>query len=140
MDQYVPSAVAALIVHNNQLLLGRRESDKGFEGWQCPGGFIDKGETIEQAVQRICLKKAGLKVGQLETGPYTNNRFPPSSSISHSITLYTIARQHKVLNKLQFENPDDDWQWFKLDALPDNKFLPLNILCSEVEITALLGS
>lgn len=55
MDKYVPAGVAALLVSNNQILLGKRFVNQCFESWQCPGGFLQVNETLESAAQRVCL-------------------------------------------------------------------------------------
>lgn len=58
-------------------------------GWALPGGFVDYGESLEDAAQREALEETGLKVkllGQLHTysDPQRDQRF-------HSISTVFIA-------------------------------------------------
>src|SRR5690606_28871668 len=52
-------AAYAIIVHDDKtLLLRSRETDK----WMQPGGGIDKGETIEEALWRELREEVGLEI------------------------------------------------------------------------------
>ncbi|GCE03062.1 NUDIX domain-containing protein [Dictyobacter aurantiacus] len=52
-------AVSALIFHEGQILLALRR-DIGW--WNLPGGGMEIGETVEDAVHREVLEETGLKV------------------------------------------------------------------------------
>lgn len=131
-NEFVAASVATLLVQDNKILLGRRYSKNKnpteFYCWQCPGGYLKKSETIEQAAQRYCVQKAGIKMSHLSAGPYSNNIF---SEQLHTTTLYVIASDYQVVNKQQFKNTKDDWQWFDLCDLPAPLYLPLQGLILE---------
>ncbi len=134
------AAVATLVMHNQRLLLGKRFKgqplqEKQFEGWQCPGGYLQRGETIEQAASRHCLQKAGIEIASLRSGPYSNNIF---SKYLHTVTLYIIAEEHHIQNHQVFENKQIQWHWFALDELPVPLFLPLNNLVKQYNLSHLL--
>ena len=128
-NEFVAASVATLLMQNKKVLLGRRysqnESAEKFSCWQCPGGYLKKGETIEQAAQRYCVQKAGIEIDCLSAGPYSNNIF---SEQLHTTTLYVIATEYQVVNKQQFKNSKDDWQWFNICDLPEPLYLPLQHL------------
>lgn len=121
-NDFVAAAVATLVIRNKQLLLGKRFNNECFEGWQCPGGYLQKGETIEQAARRYCLQKAGIEIDQLNPGPYSNNIF---SQHHHTVTLYIVAETFQMQDHEQYENAQIQWSWFDFEALPEPLFLPL---------------
>lgn len=118
----VASAVAALIIKNEQILLGRRFEHEKFTSWQCPGGYLQRGETVEKAARRLCLQKAGLDIQCLSSGPYSNNIFSDSR---HTVTLYIVAEDYQIKNKAIYKDEKTQWNWFALEALPEPLFLPL---------------
>jgi NADH pyrophosphatase NudC (nudix superfamily) len=54
--------VAVLIEQDGRLLLGRRAKEPAKELWDILGGFIDAGETAEQAIHREVEEETGLHV------------------------------------------------------------------------------
>jgi len=118
----VASAVATLIIKNEQILLGRRFENDRFTSWQCPGGYLQRGETVEQAARRLCLLKAGLDIQRMRSGPYSNNIF---SNSHHTVTLYIVAEEYQIKNQALYKDEKAQWSWFALGALPEPLFLPL---------------
>lgn len=58
----VDPVVIMAIARGDQLLLGRQPGwPQGF--WSCLAGFVEPGETIEQACRREALEEAGVTVG-----------------------------------------------------------------------------
>lgn len=133
----VASAVATLLLCNNRILLGRRIRQNRFVGWQCPGGFILPGETLQQAAKRHCLDKAGINVEGLCDGPYTNNVFADSSPPQHTVTLYQVAHSYSVCNSQRFKDAETAWQWFDFDEIPQPCFLPLKNLLQSYDLASL---
>jgi len=136
----VAAAVAALVVQNGKLLLGKRFKGEKFEGWQCPGGYLQVNESVELAAFRVCLQKAGVEIGQLKPAPYTSNIFSDEPEKRHTVTLYVLAKQHQVVNNKVFENKKDNWCWFDVDDLPSVCFLPLDILLKEHDLKHIISS
>src|SRR6516162_1006284 len=54
--------VAIMIVDQGKLLLARRAVEPAKGMWDIPGGFIDAGESAEQAVVREALEETALQV------------------------------------------------------------------------------
>jgi ADP-ribose pyrophosphatase len=61
MKHPVP-AVAAIIVKNHEILLIKRGAEPGAGKWSIPGGSMEIGETIEEAVKRETLEETGLVI------------------------------------------------------------------------------
>lgn len=55
-------AVLALIPWEGGLVMVRRAIEPGYGLWVVPGGFVDLGETLEEAVVREAKEEAGLQV------------------------------------------------------------------------------
>lgn len=135
-NDVVAAAVATLLFQNKKILLGRRLEKNQFMGWQCPGGYLQQGETPEQSAKRHCLQKAGIEITELGAGPYSNNIF---SGQQHTVTLYVIAQSYRIQNPHCFKNEKIQWQWFATDELPEALFLPLKILTAQQNISDLFA-
>ncbi|MFB6355957.1 MAG: NUDIX domain-containing protein [bacterium] len=53
-------AVDAIVQHEGGIVLVKRKNPP--YGWAIPGGFVEYGETVEQAVQREIREETGLKL------------------------------------------------------------------------------
>jgi len=54
--------VAAIIVENGKMLLIKRGSEPAAGKWSVPGGVVELGETIEEALIREVMEECGLKI------------------------------------------------------------------------------
>jgi len=60
----VDVAVGVLIKPNGDFLLTSRPPGKVYEGyWEFPGGKLEAGETVEQALRRELLEEIGITIG-----------------------------------------------------------------------------
>jgi mutator protein MutT len=56
------TAVAAIILQNDKILLIKRGSEPNIGKWSIPGGSIEFGETLEEAVKREVREETGLEI------------------------------------------------------------------------------
>lgn len=70
----VATAVGAIIRHADSILCLVRAKDPGRGKIGLPGGFVDPGESAEEALKRECLEEASLRVDGLRfLGSYPND-------------------------------------------------------------------
>lgn len=63
----VEVAVGVLIRANGQFLLTSRPPGKVYEGyWEFPGGKLESGESVEQALRRELQEEIGLIIGAVQ--------------------------------------------------------------------------
>jgi len=80
--------VAAIIVQDGQILLARHQK-KGKRYWVWPGGGVDYGETVEEALVRELREEAGLKI-RVRDLVLVNDSIPPNKR-RHIVNLYFTA-------------------------------------------------
>jgi ADP-ribose pyrophosphatase len=56
------AAIAALIIHDKQILMGLRGNPPARKLWAIPGGKIRPGKTMSHAVEREVMEETGIKV------------------------------------------------------------------------------
>lgn len=60
---YDPKVTASAVVdRRGKVLMVRRGVEPGMGLWSLPGGYVDRGEQVEQAAEREVLEETGLKV------------------------------------------------------------------------------
>jgi ADP-ribose pyrophosphatase YjhB (NUDIX family) len=59
-------AIVLAVFKDNKLVLAKREKPAFTGYWAMPGGKLNFGETIEQAVERLCLKETGLELQNMK--------------------------------------------------------------------------
>jgi ADP-ribose pyrophosphatase YjhB (NUDIX family) len=55
-------AAATITLYENRIVLVKRGISPGYGKWVIPGGFVDRGETVEQAAIRETLEETNLQV------------------------------------------------------------------------------
>ncbi|MEI6206224.1 MAG: NUDIX hydrolase [Desulfuromonadales bacterium] len=82
-------------------------------GWALPGGFVDYGESLEDAAVREALEETALDVHDLRLlGCYSD---PDRDSRMHTISTVYVARGHGIPHA---EDDAINLAIFRLDALP----------------------
>ena len=60
---YDPKVAATCIVERGEkVLLVKRGNEPGYGLWSMPGGYVDRGEVVEDAAAREVLEETGLEV------------------------------------------------------------------------------
>ena len=79
--------------------------------WSCLAGFVEPGETIEQAVRRETLEEAGIMCGRVTYFASQPWPFPMSLMIGCHAEALTDATSRSIANELE------DARWFSRDEV-----------------------
>ena len=100
-------------IHNNEkILLARGVRHRDANMYSTLAGFVESGESLEEAVHREVFEEVGVKVKNLR---YFNSQPWP---FPHSLMVGFIAEYDTGDIRCQ-ENEIDDAQWFDINALPN---------------------
>ena len=119
MSYKIPSlTVDGAITKNNEILLIKRKNDPFRNKWALPGGFVEYGEKVEDAVKREIKEETGFntKIKRL-IGVYSDpKRDPRGHTVSIVYTLDIIDGEIK--------SGDDacDAKFFDFRNLPELSF------------------
>ncbi len=82
--------VDALIIYERKIVLIRRRNPP-YQGWYAlPGGFVEVGETVEQAVVREAKEETGLEIElQKLLGVYSE---PERDPRGHTVSVCFLAK------------------------------------------------
>ncbi len=121
----VACGVAVVVTHRQKVLCGKRKSGENGFRWQLPGGWIDTGESPEQAARREVCDETGLQLQELRFVGITNNIF---AAHKHSLSLYFEAECADVRSLIVREDSKCiAWQWRNWADLTENLYLPLRL-------------
>jgi ADP-ribose pyrophosphatase YjhB (NUDIX family) len=112
--------ITAIIEKNGKVLFGKRSKDPYFGKWDLIGGFVDVGETLEEAVAREVKEESGLEVSSSTF--YFNHTDIYKNAADGHIT-YNLAMHFLVEVKDGPFKPGDDigeLAWFSWDDLPQD--------------------
>ncbi|MDQ3570440.1 MAG: NUDIX domain-containing protein [Actinomycetota bacterium] len=105
--------VGAVVVEGTRLLMVRRGRDPGAGRWSIPGGHVEPGETVTEAVVRELREETGVRgvcqdlVGWLErTGP------------DHHLVILDFAVKVQASEELAPGDDATDAAWVPLDDVP----------------------
>ncbi len=127
------AAVAALIINAaDELLLVRRARDPGKGKWGLPGGFVDPGETMEEAIARETLEETQLQIGELQFLMTYPNQYDYRGIVMSVIDLFFLCRVASTGPLVLDEGELIDFEWVRpTDAHLDDMAFHSNRLAVE---------
>ncbi len=115
--QNTAAAAGALVLNaENKLLMVQRAKDPAKGKWGLPGGFIDGGETAEEALKRECWEEVGLKLTSTDYLCSFPNSYLYGGLSYQTLDLYFTA---KAANPEQITPLDEvaAIEWFDIDKI-----------------------
>ena len=99
------------------LLVKRLNNDNG---WALPGGFLEKGESLEDCARRELKEETGVEVPYLS---HFSNYSDPNRDTRHQVISVAYLAVHPS-GKLRLRANSDvlDVNWFNVDKLPQLAF------------------
>lgn len=112
--------VNAIVIKNNQVLLGKRGTSNGkpiLESgkWGLLGGFFGRDENLIQAVKREVLEESGWEISDLKLFRINDNPNRPKED-RQNVDMIFIAKAVKQTGVSDEEV--SRLQWFDFDKLP----------------------
>ncbi len=121
--------VAAIVIKDHKVLLGKRKKAHGAGTWAFPGGHLEFNESIEECAKREVFEETGIHIKNIRYGTFTNDIFREDQK--HYVTLFVISEYDD--GDLELKEPEkcEQWDWFLWNELPEPKFLPLQNLLKQ---------
>jgi 8-oxo-dGTP diphosphatase len=113
--------VDCVVVDGEGRLLLIRRGNPPFKGkYALPGGFVDVGETVEDACRRELMEETGVKAGRLALiGVYSDPHRDPRG---HTCSVAFLSRVARAVPKAGDDAAAAEWvkNWSKLDLAFDH--------------------
>ena len=107
-------AVGILLRSNGDLLLSTRPAGKPYAGyWEFPGGKVEAGETIEEALRRELMEELGVMIGPAVVWRVTEHDYP------HALVRLHWCKVHEWTGNFEMrEGQEMQWQQLPLTVSP----------------------
>jgi len=110
--------VDAIIVKEDKILLIKRGHEPYRGYWALPGGFVEWGETVEEALKREVMEETGLDVEIKELiGVYSE---PDRDPRGHSISIAYVCEITGGAER--YGDDAADIGWYALESIPELGF------------------
>lgn len=122
---YIGVSVGALVFNaEGAVLLSQRgQKAKNEQGtWEFPGGSVDYGERLEDAVQREFREECGIEIELIEMLAVDSHILPNEGQ--HWVATTYLARHTSGVPVIKEPEKCSGLGWFRLDQLPS----PLSVI------------
>lgn len=111
---YTEVAVGILLRADGAMLLTTRPPGKVYAGyWEFPGGKLEAGETVEQALRRELVEELGVTIGPAEVWKVTEHDYPHALVRLHWCKVWQWTGEFEMR-----EGQTMAWQQWPLDVRP----------------------
>ncbi len=125
VDYIGVSAGAMMINEAGEIFLAKRSNNaKNEKGcWETPGGEVDFGETLEEAVKREMKEEYGVEIVIMKQFPAENHLIPAENQHWVATTFLTKLKAGEM-PRIKEPHKCEAIGWFALDKIPS----PLSII------------
>jgi 8-oxo-dGTP diphosphatase len=125
LREVVGAAVVDDLDHPTLLLAARRTEPPALAGgWELPGGKVDEGEGLHEALHRELVEELGVEVrlGELLPGPLPGGRWPLGDRFAMSVWFAVVTSGEPA----PIED-HDQLRWLAAHELYDVPWLPADL-------------
>ena len=114
LRKHTEVAVGILLSADGALLLSTRPPGKAYAGyWEFPGGKIEAGESVEQALRRELIEELGITIGPAQAWKVTEHDYP------HALVRLHWCKVDQWTGEFEMrEGQSMAWQHWPLDVRP----------------------
>jgi mutator protein MutT len=127
MKKIGPLIVGVAVIVNekgNFLLSKRRSNVKEWQKWEVPGGIVEFGESVEDAVKREIKEELNIEIEIIDTIDFVfSNIWKLKSRTIHVILVGYVCKIAKGIPKPS-DKEVEKIGWFKLDEVKKLSCLP----------------
>lgn len=125
--------VAAIVIKEDKVLLGKMKGSLGEGTWGFPGGSLKYFESPQTCALRETMEETGLLVELMDNGDLcalTNDFFEAEKL--HYVTLYLRAEYIEGEPRIMEPKKCEEWRWCNWERLSGlNLFLPVRNLINQ---------
>lgn len=120
-------AVGCIVIRDRQVLLIQRGKRPSYGRWSIPGGAVEVGESLQEAIRREVLEEAGIEI---EVGPVVEvvERIVPDGA--GQTRFHYVIVDFAAKYRLGYPRPGDDSigaVWADLDGLEVYELAPQTV-------------
>ncbi len=112
------TAAMCIIYDEEKGLLLEKRSDNG--AWCVPGGAIELGESLEDALRREVKEETNLDIANpvfFDVKASVHMVYPNKDEVYYTDIVYVVT---EFSGELGHDGESTELTWFKMDELPDN--------------------
>lgn len=119
MKKIYPVVVAAIMDDQNRFLLTKRKSPKNeWNKWQFPGGELEFGELIEEALKREIKEELGVEI---EVEKFIPKIFEIRRKEDNFHGLFFVYLSHlkNPISQIVLDDEASEYGWFSIDQIKE---------------------
>jgi ADP-ribose pyrophosphatase YjhB (NUDIX family) len=99
--------VSVMVIADDQLLLIQRGQQPYINKWSPPGGFVESGESLEQAARREVQEETGIDLSRVQMQPHGTISLPEINQVY--ATYFALLKEPMPLRPAPPETLDARW-------------------------------
>ena len=114
----VTAAMCIIYDEEKRLILFEKRTDNGM--WCVPGGALELGETLEEALSREVKEETSLDIWDpvlYDVKASVHMIYPNKDEVYYTDVLYIVT---KFKGELKHDEESKELRWFPIDSLPEN--------------------
>ncbi len=110
--------------NGDEILIIKRSEGERHEStkWEFPGGKLDEGQDLNNALEREVLEETGLFIIPTSRMAYIESQIIASGPYQGLPYVVIVGIGKKVGGKIKLSEEHDDWKWVDPKNLPDLEY------------------